>query len=385
MLTDSCRAPPSNNGASRFEPKLQAAFAGSNKLDRSISIKQNKDGIEELIVDNQVLIAGRLAALGGVDHDAIDLFVRPDVRYIEGCPPASYDTAARVELLDSWGVDAGVVFPTIGILWDKPEDPKLAMAHARAYNNWQWDFASPAKDRIIPIARIPLYDVDLALTELKRCIKLNFKGMFVAPEPVNGKRPSHPDFDPLWHEIVAADLPVCVHLVMRFNRPVNSAAAQWWDPTSEPINPVFSFGLGGTMQLIPAVAALVYDRLFDRFPKLKFAIVESGAGYAAYLMDRLAEKYARFGAAVNLKRKPSEYIRENIWFVYVRAKWHCASKSTCEKLIGSLSHPPSEHVPVRSALNTQESAPSPMSSCIRYLSSSNSRAEHRIVSTALSY
>ena len=78
------------------------------------------------------------------------------------------------------------------------------------------------------------------------------------------------------------------------------------------MNPVFSFGLGGTMQLIPAVAALVYDGLFDRFPKLKVSIVESGAGYAAYLMDRLDEKYARFDAAVNLKRKPSEYIRENI-------------------------------------------------------------------------
>ena len=27
-----------------------------------------------------------------------------------------------------------------------------SMAYARAYNNWQWDFASPALDRIIPIA-----------------------------------------------------------------------------------------------------------------------------------------------------------------------------------------------------------------------------------------
>lgn len=294
---------------------LWDTYLESKYLDRSISIKRNNDGLEELIVDNQVLLTGRLAVLGGVDHDAIDLFTRPEVPYLEGCPAASYDTNARVELLDSWGVDAGVVFPTIGILWDKAEDPELAMAYARAYNNWQWDFASPAKDRILPIAHIPLYDVDLALTELKRCLKLGFKGMFLAPEPVNGKRPSHPDFDPLWQEMVEADLPVCVHLIVRFNRPVNLAATQWWDPSSEPMNTVFSFGLGGSMQLIPATAALVCDGLFDRFPKLKVAMVESGAGYAAYLMDRLDEKYARFGGAVNLKRKPSEYIRENIWFV----------------------------------------------------------------------
>ena len=296
-------------------PDLWDNYLESKYKNRSITIKKNSEGLEELIVDNQVLLAGRLAVLGGVDHDAMDLFAHPEVPYMEGCPPASYDTTARLRLLDQWGVDAGVVFPTIGILWDKAEDPELAMAYARAYNNWQWDFAAPALGRIIPIAHIPLYDVDLALTELRRCIKLGFKGMFLAPEPVNGKRPSHPDFDPLWQEMVAADLPICVHLIVRFNRPVNPAASHWWDPTTEPMNTVFSFGLGGTMQLMPTVAALVCDGLFDRFPKLKVAIVESGAGYAAYLMDRLDEKYARFGGAVNLKQKPSEYIRENFWFV----------------------------------------------------------------------
>jgi predicted TIM-barrel fold metal-dependent hydrolase len=282
--------------------------------DRAIRIRLNADGREELIVDNQVLMSGRLASLGGVEHDAAALFMQPDIPYQQACPPASYDTAARVALLDEWGVDAGVVFPTIGILWDKADDPELAMAYARAYNNWQWDFASPALNRIVPIAQIPLYDVDLALAELKRCLKLGFKGMFLAPEPVGGKRPSHPDFDPLWAELTAADLPICIHLIVRFNRSVNSASAMWWDNTREPMNVLFAFGIGGTMQLLPATAALVCDGLFDRFPTLKVAIVESGAGYAAYLMDRLDEKFDRFGALAPIRRRPSEYLRENFWF-----------------------------------------------------------------------
>jgi predicted TIM-barrel fold metal-dependent hydrolase len=89
----------------------------------------------------------------------------------------------------------------------------------------------------------------------------------------------------------------------------------WWDSTKEPMNVLFAFGLGGTMQLIPATAALVCDGLFDRFPALKVAIVESGAGYASYLMDRLDEKYERFGNLAPIKRRPSEYLRENFWFV----------------------------------------------------------------------
>ena len=67
-------------------------------------------------------------------------------------------------------------------------------------------FASPALDRILPIAHIPLYDVELAHRELERCLKLGFKGMFLAPEPVCGKRPSHPDFDPIWQLLIDADL-----------------------------------------------------------------------------------------------------------------------------------------------------------------------------------
>lgn len=282
---------------------------------RAIRIATDASGTEQLIIDGKVLMQGRLASLGGVEHRADELFMQPQMPYRDACPPASYDTRARVALLDEWGVDAGVVFPTIGILWDKEDDPELAMAYARAYNNWQWDFASPALDRIIPIAHVPLYDVDLALTELRRCLKLGFKGMFLAPEPVGGKRPSHPQFDPLWAELVDADLPICVHLIVRFNRSVNSLSTTWWDSTKEPMNVVFAFGLGGPLQLIPAVSALVCDGLFDRFPRLKVAIVESGAGYATYLADRLDEKYARFRGLAPIKRRPSEYLRENFWFV----------------------------------------------------------------------
>jgi len=296
-------------------PDLWDNYLESKYQDRGIKIRTCSDGQEELIIDNKVLMKGRLAALGGVEHSADQLFLQPDIPYLEGCPPASYDTDARIALLNEWGVDAGVVFPTIGILWDKPDDPELAMAYARAYNNWQWDFASPALDRIIPIAHIPLYDVDLALEELRRCIKLGFKGMFLAPEPVNGKRPSHPDFDPLWQEMVAADLPICVHLIVRFDRVVNLAATSWWNPEKEPMNTVFSFALGGTMQLIPATAALICDGLFDRFPKLKVAMVEAGAGYATYLMDRLDEKHDRFAKFTPMKRRPSDYMKENFWFV----------------------------------------------------------------------
>lgn len=294
-------------------PDLWVNYLEPKFRDRGIFIRQTPDG-EELVVDNEVIMRGRLASLGGVEHDATEIFTDASIPYLDTCPAASMFTDARVKLLDDWKVNAGLTFPTIGILWDKEDDPELAMAYARAYNNWQWDFAKPALDRIVPIAHIPLYDPALALIELRRCLKLGFKGMFIAPERIMGKRPSHPDFDPLWAEMQAADLPVCMHLIVRFKRAVGLANHGWYD-RGEPMNTLFAFGLGGTMQLVPAFSSLVCDGLFDRFPKLKVLVVEAGAGYAAYVMDRLDEKYQRFGKFAPIKHKPSEYFRSNLWFV----------------------------------------------------------------------
>lgn len=292
---------------------LWEEYLESKYRDRAIRIESNGAGGEQLLVDNEVILPQGLAGLGGAELDAATLFTNPALTYMDGAPAASMDTDARLRLLDEWGVDAGIVFPTIGILWDKEEDPELAIAYARAYNRWQWDFASPKPDRIVPIAHIPLYDVDLALEELRRCLKLGFKGMFVAPEPVCGKRPSHPDFDPLWRELQEAGLPFCLHVIVRFNRSVASFV-QWFDREKGESNMAFTFGLGGTFQLVPAISALVCDGLFDRFPELKAVVVESGGGWAGYIMDRLDEKYARFGST-SMKERPSEYFRRNVYVV----------------------------------------------------------------------
>ena len=57
------------------------------------------------------------------------------------------------------------------------------------------------------------------------------------------------------------------------------------------------------------------DGLFDRFPELKALVVEAGAGWVGYVMDRLDEKYERFGST-SMKQRPSEYFRRNVWVVF---------------------------------------------------------------------
>ncbi len=53
----------------------------------------------------------------------------------------------------------------------------------------------------------------------------------------------------------------------------------------------------------------------ERFPKLKPIWVESGLAWVPFLMQRLDDQYLmRPSEAPQLKRLPSEYLRENCWY-----------------------------------------------------------------------
>lgn len=293
-------------------PDLWETYLEPRFRDRAIRIANDPaDGLEVLLVDNQPMLKGVLAGLGGANLPRQSIFVPGQTRYLDGCPPASYLPEARIRLLDEWGVDAGVLFPTIGILWDIA-DGELASAYARAYNNWVNEFASYDRRRIIPIAHLALQDPDEALRELRRCLKLGFKGIFLAPETIAGKRFSDYSFDPIWRECEASGVPICLHVIVRVGR-AQGMLGNFYQPGE--FRAVFGFALGGFAQIVPAMMTMVLDGLFDRFERLKVLCVEAGCGWAPYVMDRMDEKYEHLGWTFPLKLKPSEYLRRNVWVV----------------------------------------------------------------------
>jgi uncharacterized protein len=293
-------------------PDLWERYIEPRFRDRAIRIaKDPGDGLETLFIDKQPLLKGVLAGLGGANLPRQELFIPGHKTYLDGCPPASYLPSERIKLLDEWGINAGVLFPTVGILWDVP-DNELASAYTRAYNNWIFDFTTAARGRVVPIAHIALQDVPAALIELRRCLKLGFKGIFLAPETIGGKRFSHPDFDPIWSECQEAGIPACLHVIVRFNR-APGIIGQFYQPGE--FRTVFGFALGGFAQVVPAVMTMVADGLFDRFSRLKVMCVEAGCGWVPYIMDRMDQKNDLLGWTFPTKLKPSDYFRRNIWVV----------------------------------------------------------------------
>lgn len=293
---------PADLWESRLDPEYR---------DRGVRIYE-RDGLETLEIGGVVVLQGTLAGLGGVETTPRTKLFDGSMRYVDGCPPASYDAAARLTLYDEWGVDAGVVFPTIGILPFATDDMGLLNAMMTAYNRWQADFAADGHGRIIPIATINLRDRDAAIAELDRCLALGFKGVFLPPEPIDGRLPGDPWFDPVWARCAEAGVPLCFHVVVRFSG--TGVPFEGWLQAGAGM--LFGFSLGSTAQLIPAIAHMALSGVFDRIPLLKVLAVEAGCGWAPYLMDRLDEKHDILGGIMSATReRPSHYMRNNIWYV----------------------------------------------------------------------
>jgi uncharacterized protein len=101
--------------------------------------------------------------------------------------PGAYDPKARLRDMDNMGIERAVLFPTLfAEYFPIVENPDLAHALARAYNNWMLDFCRGSSQRLIPVAVVPMQDPIFANQELRRAAGQGFKACFIRPSFFNG-------------------------------------------------------------------------------------------------------------------------------------------------------------------------------------------------------
>jgi predicted TIM-barrel fold metal-dependent hydrolase len=120
---------------------------------------------------------------------------------------------ARLRDMDAMGVDQTFLYPTwFAEGFHLIEDPDVAYALARAYNNWIADFCKAAPDRLFAAAMIPLQNMDYTAAELRRIAKIPcFRGAFIRPMFIEGHYFTHPYYDPLWAELETLGVTAAVH------------------------------------------------------------------------------------------------------------------------------------------------------------------------------
>jgi len=232
--------------------------------------------------------------------------------------PAEYrDHDARLEVMDRQGLEAMWLFPTLGVLYEellKHDVPAVTHTFG-AFNRWldeDWGFAY--KDRIFAAPYIALGDVDWACRELEWAIGRDARTIVMRPAPIwtaDGPRsPGDPQFDPFWARVNEAGLTVVVHAGD------SGYSSQGYAEDGF----LASFG-GGFRPTIKAfnieraafdfLITVIFDRLFERFPNMRFASVENGSEFLPHLFKKLrstATKSPRY-----FGEDPVQTFKQHIW------------------------------------------------------------------------
>jgi predicted TIM-barrel fold metal-dependent hydrolase len=135
----------------------------------------------------------------------------PNVRH---APAAGASNAeARLSDMDAMGIDQALLYPTwFAEGFHLVEDPDVAYALARAYNDWIADFCEAAPTRLFAASMVPLQNMDYAIEELRRTSKIPcFSAAFIRPMFLEGHYFTHPTYDPLWAELENLGTTLAVH------------------------------------------------------------------------------------------------------------------------------------------------------------------------------
>ncbi len=229
--------------------------------------------------------------------------------------PDSYRLAgARLDSLDEFGLDAAVMFPNYGLLWEQrlSSDRDAQRANARAYNRFVADVCNDGKDRLFGVAHVLLHDPVWAVEEIKRIRAQGVRLAMIAPAPVDGKPLSHPDFDPVWAAFSDEGVAPVFH-VSEFESPLHPA---WRAGEQEDGEQLFDSIF---LYLAPAVALanLILNGVLERFPRLRIGVVELTASWVpSFLLhiDGASDFYAaRHGEPFRrLGERPSAYFLRQV-------------------------------------------------------------------------
>ena len=204
-----------------------------------------------------------------------------------------------LDFLDINGIESTVLYPTQGLGHAMITDHDYAIAMATAYNDWLDQRFLRMSHRLLGVALIPIQSIPAAVAELRRCVtELGMVGGVLPAVTLGGLGYGDPMFHPLWEEAQRLDVPLTTH---------GGSSAQM------SIDLLHNFTVAHTLEhpfsQMRHLTSMLFEGVFELFPRLRFAYLESGAGWIPYLMDRMdeeIERKARFSP--NCKKKPSEYL-----------------------------------------------------------------------------
>ncbi|HYR96088.1 MAG TPA: amidohydrolase family protein [Candidatus Binatus sp.] len=296
-------------------PDLWDRYLEPRYRDRPMGVRRDAEGLEYLEIAGQSskMVRRNLPAglgamdlIGGITTDR----ARTGLGYLDNAGLGAWDAKERLERLDREHLDLAILYPTLGVLWEAEcEDLELAQAYTRAYNRWIVEFCAQGGGRLIPIAHISLGIPEEAERELERAARDGVKGVFVAPFVMTRKAPGHPDHHRVFRLAEEIGLPVGIHPTFE---PFWAAPGRFGRMTDASLS--FIINVTAADAVRHAFTSMFQFGVFGKFPRLKVVVLESGAGWIGYWLERMDAVYASpLGRNVPLDEKPSTYFQRQCW------------------------------------------------------------------------
>jgi predicted TIM-barrel fold metal-dependent hydrolase len=253
-------------------------------------------------------------------------YSNPARKHVGSKKAKNWDSALRRQDLRGDGVVGEVIFPnTVPPFYDRafhvapaatPEQYARYRAGTRAHNRWLAAFCAEDPASRAGIGLIHLNDIDDAIEDVRWIAKNGLRGGVLLPLPapsdVHLRALNDPAYDRLWAVIQDCDLVMNQH--------------------SGQGSPVYSVGQGSnalwalemTFYVQRGFTTLIMGGVFERFPRLRFILTESGCAWAPQLLRQMDAMYLawKMGAIGEidtardpaLKELPSFYARRNCWY-----------------------------------------------------------------------
>jgi uncharacterized protein len=217
-----------------------------------------------------------------------------------------WDPEARMADQKRDGVDAEVIYPTVGMLLCNHADYDYKKACFDAYNLWIAEYCAAHPDRLIGLGQTAMRSVEEGIEDVRKMKGLGLRGVMLPGNPQVADY-DDPIYDPFWQATVDMDMPISFHIL--------TSKQDSFKARGPRINGFLSI-IRGNQDLI---GMFIYGGVFMRNPSLKLVCVEADAGWVPHFMYRADHAYKRHRSWMmksELEKMPSEYFREHVYTTF---------------------------------------------------------------------
>lgn len=229
----------------------------------------------------------------------------------------------RSRAIDHIGVASQLIFNTFHNSrlhdWEHGDDLDFAYEVARAHNRAMTEFCS-ADRRLLPTCYVPLAEFARTRKIAEESIKAGASALLIPSGCPRGHSPSHIGLAPLWALAQEAQIPIVFHV---------GGTGDLIDPNyfnnGLPIPPDFHGGeenfrsvdyMGIPVPPMQTLATLIFDGVLDRFPDLRFGVIEQGAIWLPSWIKQMESAFDAFERheerLQKLALRPTDYVHRQI-------------------------------------------------------------------------